>query len=103
MFSESESCRCCSLHISPEIKQAGIEKETEEIRKYQYGLYKITLWSGIGTILLGIFLVIVSALAMVLRIDLVFPWSLVMILAGIGQVIFSFYGFYKERPRRKKK
>jgi len=101
--SDAAACRFCSIPITAEMMQAGVEKETEEIRKFQIDFYKTTLASGAITLFIGgglLFFSIVSVLF--LPEGRFFLWSPVITLLGIGQIIYSLNGFYKERRRKKK-
>lgn len=102
--SDAASCRFCGLTLTPEMLEVGVEKETEEIRQVQIGFHKTAFWTGLATLAIGTVLMGVSLVSLLLPIDgVIFPWSPVIFVAGLGQLLYSLYGFYQERPRKKKR
>ncbi len=97
--SDATFCKHCSEPISAEMLQAGIEKETENIRQVQIKFYRNSLAIGIVLLIAGaglFFLNFLSARTGSLNIECLSP---ILVIAGIGQVLYSLNGLYKERRK----
>jgi len=101
--SDSATCRFCSFPISQEMIEAGVEKEDEEIRRFQVTFYKGALGTGAVFLLIGILLLVYFFVSYYATGRGVFYfWSPILILLGLGEIIYALHGFYKERPHKKK-
>lgn len=98
---DTESCRFCSFDISPETRQAGVEKETAVIRKSQFDFYKSMLWVGIFIFIGGAGVTALDILPAILAGKDAFTfWPPIIAIVGLGQVIYSLYHMYKEKRRK---
>ncbi len=98
---DAETCRFCAAEISQEIRQAGVAKETAEIRKSQAGFYKSMLIVGLclfggGGLFAGMDIMVAIA-----KKQETFPlWPVLIAIVGFGQIIYGLYGMYKEKRRK---
>ena len=95
-----EACRFCSFELTDEIKAQAIVNETEGNRQYRLKMHKGVLYSGFGVFGLGVLLGLVSVVSIFfLREGFYFPWSPVVVLFGLGQMLIGFNGIREERKK----
>ena len=90
--SNNDFCPKCSFQIPIDLKQKAIQTEDEDVKIANRKFYKNSLWVGIGLFLLGSFL-----LVQMLFTGRFFLWSPILTLLGLGEIIYSLNGLYKER------
>jgi|SRR5215213_11530718 len=95
-----DACRFCSFPLSDEVKAQAIGKEAEGNRQYRMKMHKGVLYSGLGIFALGVVLSSVSILTIFVTYQGVyFPWSPLIILWGLGQMLIGFNGMRDERKK----
>ena len=97
-----DSCRFCNAIITDEMKLKAVEEELEDNRQFQLKSHKTFLYTGLGTLGLGLLLLFVS-LATIIFTDegRFFIWSPILIVLGIAQMIYASVGMVEERKRKK--
>lgn len=97
-----DKCRFCNTLLTADMKAKAIENEFEESRKFSFDSHKKFLYSGLGTLALGIILLFVSLYTMFFTNEgRFFIWSPILIILGIGQMMYGSFGMFEERKRRK--
>lgn len=95
-----KECRFCSFPLNEEIKAQAIEKEGSDTRKYRRGMFKKVLLIGLGIFAIGAVLSILSFITLfVAEGGFYFPWSPVIVLFGLGQMLIGLYGIWDERKK----
>jgi hypothetical protein len=95
-----EACRFCSFVLTDEIKARAVENETEGNRRYRSKMHKSVLYSGFGIFALGAVLSAVSVFSIFFAGEgFYFPWSPVIVLFGLGQMLIGFNGMREERKK----
>ncbi len=95
--SEVDSCKFCSATITDEIKQMAIERESREKKNIFLKNQKNSLFLGIVLVGIGFALFlnpIISANWGTVRVPCLSP---ILIPLGIGVIILSLMGYYKEK------
>jgi uncharacterized membrane protein YvbJ len=92
--SDATSCRFCGMEIDEDLMQHGVAQETEEIRKTNFAFHRNFMVSGFAFLAIG-----VSLLAQVIVTGRFFFYSPVLVLLGLGQVIYGGIGMYGERKK----
>jgi hypothetical protein len=97
-----ERCRFCNTLITDEMKAKAIDNESEESRKFSFDSHKKFLYSGLGTLAFGLFLLLVSFYTMFFTNEgRFFIWSPILIILGIAQMMYGSFGMFEERKRKK--
>lgn len=95
-----DACRFCSFGLSDEIKVQAIDKETEGNRQYRLKMNKTVLYSGFGIFALGVVLSLISVFTIFFVGEgYYFPWSPVIVLFGLGQMVIGLNGIRDERKK----
>lgn len=94
------ACRFCSFQLTDAIKEQAIEKEASEIRLYRRGMFRKVFFIGLGIFALGAVLSIISySTIFVIQAGYYFPWSPVIVLFGLGQMVIGLFGMWDERKQ----
>ncbi len=95
-----DACRFCFFLLNDEIKTQAINGETENTRKYRIKMHKGVLYSGLGIFALGLSLSAVSIISIFyVGQGYYFPWSPVVVLFGLGQMLIGVWGIRDERKK----
>ena len=95
-----KSCRFCSFPLNEEAIETAIEAQDNDNRKYRSNLSRKVLYIGFGVLALGIILSAASYHTLFVTGDgFYFPWSPLIVLFGIGQIIIGFFGVWDERKK----
>jgi hypothetical protein len=96
------SCRFCNGIITDEMKAQAIDLELEDNRKFRLKSHKMFVFSGLGTLGLGLLLLLVSLYTMFFTNDgRFFLWSPVLMILGVGQMMYGSFGMFEERKKKK--
>lgn len=90
--SNNDVCPKCAFQIPTEIKQKAIDTEIEDVKASNRRFYRNSLFIGIGLFLFGLLLVLQMFVS-----GRFFLWSPILTLVGLGEIIYSLNGLYKER------
>lgn len=98
MSTLKESCPKCGAMITDDQKQQAIKQEQDEVKSVNRSFYKKSLYVGIALFLGGgaIFMLFLIPFLMGEEARL-FIWSPIITLIGLGEIIYSLTGLYKER------
>ncbi len=97
------SCRFCNALITDELKAQALKEEFEENRKYRLKSHKMFVYSGLGTMALGILLLLVSLFTIFFTNGgRFFIWSPVLIILGVAQMVYGSFGMFEERKQKVK-
>ena len=76
--------------LSDEIKVQAIDEEKEGNRQYRLKMHKTVLYTGFGIFALGVVLSSVSLVTIFVTGEgFYFPWSPIIILFGLGQMVIG--------------
>jgi len=93
-------CRFCSLPLSDEVKTKAVEQEAEGTRQYRLNMHKGVLWSGLGIFAIGLVLSVISIFSIfIAEQGFYFPWSPVIVLWGLGQMLIGLNSIRDERKK----
>lgn len=93
-----DACRFCSFPLNEEVIKKAIETQESDNRKYRANWNKKVLYIGIGVFALGLVLSVLSYYTLFISGEgFYFPWSPVIALFGIGQIIMGLFGLWDER------
>ena len=91
-------CRFCSIPITDEIKLRESNRQANEDRAFRINNQKKWLYGGIGVFALGVLLLGASIFTVLYSQNgRIFIWSPVLILVGLGQIIYSLFDIYNEK------
>ena len=97
------SCRFCSALLTDEMKSRAVELELDDNRKYRLKSHKMFVFSGFGTLGLGLLLLFISFYTMFFTNEgRFFLWSPILIVLGVAQMIWGSFGMLEERKTKKK-
>lgn len=97
-----DNCRFCNVIITDEMKEKAIVSELEETRKFNFNSHKKFLYSGLGTLALGLCLLIVSLISIFFTNEgRFFIWSPILIILGVAQMMYGSFEMFQERKRKK--
>jgi hypothetical protein len=95
---KADACRFCGFPLSDQVKAKAIEKESDDNRQFRRKGHKAMLYTGLGVFVLGLFLSAASYTTIfVTGQGFYFPWSPVIALVGLGQILYGFLGMREER------
>ena len=95
-----DACRFCSFPLTDEIKTQAVEKEVDGNREFRLKTNKAILYSGFGVFGLGAALSAISISTIFFnRGEIFFPWSPVIVVVGLGQILYGFSGVREERKK----
>ena len=95
---KQDACRFCSFPLNDEIRAQAIEKEADDTRHYRLNMHKKILYIGLGIFAIGVVLSFLSfATIFVAGSGIYFPWSPVIVLFGLGQMLIGVFGILSER------
>jgi len=93
-------CRFCSLPLNDEIKAQAVEKEADDTRQYRVKMNKKVLYVGLGIFALGVVLSLISIFSIFfVGQGFYFPWSPIIVLFGLGQMLIGLFGILDERKK----
>ena len=100
---QADSCRFCKAAISEDMKAKALELELEENRKFRLKSHKMFVYSGLGTIALGVFLLLLSLFTIFFTNEgRFFLWSPILVILGVAQMMYGSFGMFEERKRKNK-
>ncbi len=77
-----------------------METEANDTRQYRVKMHKGVLYSGLGILAIGVVLSLTSFISIfVTGNGVYFPWSPVIVLFGLGQMLIGFNGIRDERKK----
>lgn len=95
-----DACRFCSFPLNDEIKAQAIEKEADDTRQYRFKMSKKVLYVGFGIFAIGAVLSLISVFSIFFAGQgFYFPWSPVIVLFGLGQMLIGLFGIFEERKK----
>lgn len=93
-----KNCRFCSAPLNEEIIAKAIEGQDNENRSYRSKMSKKVMYVGFGISALGFILCFASYYTLFVSGEgFYFPWSPVVLLFGLGQVLVGAYGMWEEK------
>ena len=93
-----DACRFCSFPLTDEIKAQAVGQEKEGNRQYRIKMHRAVLYSGFGIFALGVALSGISIVSIFfIEQGVYFPWSPVIVLFGLGQMLVGFNSLRDER------
>lgn len=97
-----DNCRFCNTFITDDMKAKAIKSELEETRKFSFDSHKKFVYSGLGTLAVGVALLVFSLFTMFSTNEgRFFIWSPILIVLGIAQTMYGSFGMFEERKRKK--
>jgi hypothetical protein len=97
---QNDACRFCSFPLDNNTKAQAIEKEANETRQYRFDMHKKILYVGLGVFVIGASLSFLSfSTIFVTGNGIYFPWSPVILLFGLGQMLIGGFGMLREREK----
>ena len=95
-----DTCRFCSIPITDEIKRKGVSAQEGEDRGFRVKVQTKFLYVGIGVFALGLFLLGISIFSILFTNEgRFFIWSPILILVGLGQIVYGLIGIYEEKKK----
>ncbi len=95
-----EVCRFCEFPLSDEIKAGAIAKTNNDNTQYRLKMHKAVLYSGLGIFVIGVGLSFISIVSIFYtRQGFYFPWSPIIVLFGLGQMLIGFMSIREERKK----
>jgi hypothetical protein len=86
--------------LTDEVKSQAVEQEVEGNRQYRLKMHKGVFYAGLGIFGLGAALSLISIFSLfVANEGVYFPWSPVIVLAGLGQMLLGFNSMRDERKK----
>ncbi|MDQ6786184.1 MAG: hypothetical protein M3033_05125 [Acidobacteriota bacterium] len=97
---KQDACRFCSFQLNDDIKAKAIMKEADDTRQYRRNMHKKVLYVGLGIFAIGAVLSIATFITLfVSGSGFYFPWSPVIVLFGLGQMLIGLLGIIGERKK----
>lgn len=98
-----KQCRFCSLPLTDETKSKAVEVEKDGNRQYRLKAKRTIFFIGTGILALGLVLLTLSIISIFVNgYGYYFPWSPIIVLFGIGQMLIGLEGMFDERKKKKK-
>lgn len=95
-----DACRFCQFVLTGEKKAQAVEKEVDDTQQYRLKMHKGVLYAGLGIFAVGAGMSLFSVFSIFFnREGIYFPWSPIIVLAGLGQMLIGFNGIRGERKK----
>ena len=98
---KQDACRFCFFPLNAETVGQAIGKEADDTRQYRFNMHKKILYIGLGIFALGTVLSFLTYTTLfVTGGGFYFPWSPVIALFGLGQILIGLFGVFDERRKK---
>ena len=95
-----DACRFCEFPLNNEIKAEAIAKTENDNTQYRLKMHKAVLYSGLGIFVIGVGLSSISIVSIFyVGQGFYFPWSPIIVLFGLGQMLIGFMSIRDERKK----